>query len=185
MRIRFDNYTIETCEEVYIPSEDSFALIDAIDKIGLSRGTFIDVGCGTGVIGIHVAKEYPAEVIFSDINPKAVRCSKKNASINRIRGEFILGDLLSRLSEASYAAFNPPYLRGIPNDLYDLSWSYERSIVRFLRQLWKIKEYAFLLLTEFNSINLSSELPEGFSHELILRRTIAGESYLVYLIARE
>ena len=55
---------------------------------------FLDLYCGTGIIGLTVARKYPkARVIGIEINPKAIRNAKENAKLNQItNAEFFCGD---------------------------------------------------------------------------------------------
>jgi len=192
MRVSFDNYVIELCEDVYEPAEDSFTLLDAIDAIGLSPGTFADVGSGTGIVGIHASKKYRVKPIFIDINPKAVRCSKLNAELNGVEGSFILGDTLKPLRYVDYAAFNPPYLPGEPEDIVDKARSGgEEGIeeaVKFVKESVKVRKGAFLLLTAFNPVEKVIRLAEsiGLHTRVLFTRTIAGERYyVIYLYTGE
>ncbi len=191
MRIRFDKYVIETCEDVYEPAEDSFALLDAIDMIKPSEGTFLDLGCGTGIVGIHVAKNYGLEVIFSDVNPKAVRCAKLNASLNNIRGSFVVGDSMYRLKEVDYVAFNPPYLPGEPEDEVDMARCGGpqgiREVMKFVNNLHKVRRGAFLLLTSFNPIYVVLEeiRSRGLHTRVLFTRSVAGEEYFLLYVYRD
>lgn len=46
----------------------------------------LDLGCGTGVLGIAAAKAVPARVVLADNDPVAVRIAQENALINRVGG---------------------------------------------------------------------------------------------------
>jgi len=46
----------------------------------------LDLGCGTGVLGIAAAKAVPARVVLADNDPVAVRVANENAAINRVAG---------------------------------------------------------------------------------------------------
>jgi ribosomal protein L11 methyltransferase len=70
----------------------------AIDRLALSsrRARFLDLGCGSGVLAIALARKFPqAEVIASDIDPIAVTVARENAQLNgvghRIRFETVNG----------------------------------------------------------------------------------------------
>lgn len=57
----------------------------------------LDLGCGTGVLGIAAAKAVPARVVLADNDPVAVRIARENAAINRLDGRVraILSDGLA------------------------------------------------------------------------------------------
>lgn len=46
----------------------------------------LDLGCGTGVLGIAAVKAVPARVVLADNDPVAVRVANENAAINRVAG---------------------------------------------------------------------------------------------------
>ena len=62
---------------VYPPREDSRLLIDSIDKLNQSKGKAMEIGCGTGIISINLAKKgWKVEAL--DINPYAIISTKEN-----------------------------------------------------------------------------------------------------------
>ena len=96
-------------------------------KDGLDRGSqvlieyadlkeassLLDLGCGTGVVGIALAKRFALTVTFSDVNERAVRIARSNAEANGISGSFIVSDGFSRIKERFDAiALNPPQSAG-------------------------------------------------------------------------
>ncbi|MET8574068.1 methyltransferase domain-containing protein [Streptomyces sp. NPDC005012] len=81
----------------------------ALDLLGLTgptgdrthRGSFLEIGCGTGAIAVTAALSGHGPVVASDINPQAVR----NAAVNARRHEVtdrvtaVHGDLFSGLAD--------------------------------------------------------------------------------------
>ena len=54
-------------------------------KITADKKTFLEVGCGSGIISIYCAKEnIDLNVFATDINPKATELTKLNSEINNI-----------------------------------------------------------------------------------------------------
>jgi release factor glutamine methyltransferase len=97
---------------VYPPSEDTYLLLDSLDI--RKEDTFLEVGCGTGVISVSVAGQIE-RVVCLDSSFDAVRNTKENLRRNNIshRCHVIEADLLSALSPSvkfSLIVFNPPYL---------------------------------------------------------------------------
>ena len=74
--------------DVWSPSVDAVFLLDELAKwIDLTRvGSILDLGCGTGVVGISVAKRYPRirRLTLADPNPSAVVTSAINARANDV-----------------------------------------------------------------------------------------------------
>ena len=86
------------------------------DMPAAASRTIIDIGCGSGAGGIHAAglmgPAVHADVILSDINPKALRYSRINARLNGIANvRTILSDVFDRINEGGdLIVSNPPYL---------------------------------------------------------------------------
>ena len=46
----------------------------------------LDLGCGTGILALAIAKTWGAAVVAADIDPAAVRTARENASLNGVTG---------------------------------------------------------------------------------------------------
>jgi release factor glutamine methyltransferase len=130
------NILIRPCEEVYGPSDDTWLLINALEVIRDER--VLEMGCGTGVVSLHMAK-MGAKVTCVDINPRAVECTKWNASRNDLLVNAMESDLFQMVPGTfDLMVFNPPYLRGTSEHMQDLSWAGgptgTETLHRFLEQ---------------------------------------------------
>lgn len=100
---------LETHPDVYLPSDDTWLLADAVRvRPGMH---VLDIGTGTGAIAIHAARQ-GARVVATDLNPAALRLCRDNARRNDARVEAVQADLLQglRLDRFDLVCFNPPYL---------------------------------------------------------------------------
>jgi methylase of polypeptide subunit release factors len=62
-----------------------------------------DIGCGTGIYGIAAALLGAGRVLFTDIDPNALRAARENARRNGVRGaRFRQGDLLEPLGSECF-----------------------------------------------------------------------------------
>lgn len=127
-RVFFGDCVFSVDENVYTPAEDTFLFAENLpvredDKV-------LDMGSGCGILGILAAKT--ARSVFAvDVNPFAIRCTKRNAGLNEVsdRMVFVQGDLFSTLSnptEFSLILFNAPYLpvlEGEGSSWVELSWN--------------------------------------------------------------
>jgi release factor glutamine methyltransferase len=118
-RVFFGDLKFDVCEEVYEPAEDSFLFAENLFVNAGER--VLDVGTGTGVLGI-VAAGKASEVLAVDVNPYAVQCAKWNASLNKVRDRmaFARADLFSALKEVAQfdvILFNAPYLPSAPSEM--------------------------------------------------------------------
>jgi ribosomal protein L11 methyltransferase len=73
-----------------------------------ARESLLDVGCGSGVIGIAAAKLGYAPVVAIDVDPAAVEAAAANAAVNGVDVDVRLGDALatSTLPAADIAVAN-------------------------------------------------------------------------------
>ncbi len=105
-------------EGVFIPRPETEVLVDrALER--LPHGVplrVLELCCGTGVAGLSVALARPlAELVLSDLNPKAVEVARENARAcgAAARTKIVEADLWAGLSgEAPFdlVLCNPPYL---------------------------------------------------------------------------
>ncbi len=133
---------ISFCDGVYEPSEDSFLLLDALEKETWSgTESVLEIGCGTGIASIFLCKRVK-EVFSLDINMRAVSCTKQNMANNGVLNSHVFSsDLFSAINARKFdvVIFNTPYL---PEDketgkFSDPAWSGGQSgrnvIDRFLK----------------------------------------------------
>ena len=113
---------IATNGKVYEPSDDSFMAADLLESYLLAckhtNLSILDIGTGTGILGLTAAKsEKATSITFADISSDAIALAKKNAKSNaktiKAKCDFALGNLFSNIGERKFdiITFNAPYLR--------------------------------------------------------------------------
>jgi release factor glutamine methyltransferase len=90
-------------------------LIDILRKEQVENITILDLCCGSGCIGLALAKAFPkCKVLGIDINPQAIKLSIENKKHNKIKNiDFIQSDLYQNLPhdfKCDLIVSNPPYL---------------------------------------------------------------------------
>ena len=80
-----------------------------------SHGKILDLGTGSGVLAVVMAKEVPGcEVVALELDPKALSIARENAKVHGVddRVEFICGDLIEEDWRGNYSMIlsNPPYI---------------------------------------------------------------------------
>lgn len=97
---------------VYPPSDDSLLLAESVQP----RGRVLEIGTGSGVVAIHLAKQ-GHKVVATDINPEAIANARENSRLNGVedRVEVVRTDLMDGIKGPfDTVVFNPPYLPSRP-----------------------------------------------------------------------
>ena len=103
-------------QDVLIPRSETETVIDiSIDALSKKNTpVIIDIGTGSGCIGITLALEIPRSKVFAiDISEAALSIAKKNAAIYNLKNiEFIKMDFLSKdiKHNVDLLVSNPPYI---------------------------------------------------------------------------
>lgn len=109
----FMSLEFEVNESTLIPRADTETLVETVlDKIGDKAVKLLDIGTGTGCIGISVARFSNADVTLADISEKALAAAKRNTEKNGVRAKFLKIDILSEIPDGKFDVIvsNPPYI---------------------------------------------------------------------------
>lgn len=94
-----------------IPRQDTETLCEEALKINGRGKTLLDLCCGTGCIGVSLAKLGGFEVTFGDISRDCLALARENAALNGVPGIFLLTDMFSDISDSfDLICVNPPYI---------------------------------------------------------------------------
>ncbi|XP_029471913.1 methyltransferase N6AMT1 isoform X1 [Rhinatrema bivittatum] len=108
--------------EVYDPAEDTFLLIDALEKDAdeLKKRRIeisLEVGSGSGVVSAFLGSVIGPQTLYlcTDINPSAASCTQQTALQNKVQIQPIITDLVQGLLPrlcgiVDILMFNPPYV---------------------------------------------------------------------------
>ena len=102
-------------KNVLIPRSDTETLVEYVtDRIGNSKKTVLDIGTGSGCIGISIKKYCPnAEVTCLDISEDALKVAEVNAKANGVNIKRLNMDILCNIpdNKFDFIVSNPPYIR--------------------------------------------------------------------------
>jgi methylase of polypeptide subunit release factors len=95
-------------------------LIDAVLALNLRGKRFLDMGCGSGAVGIFAAAR-GAMVTACDINPRAVALTRENLRRNHVDADVIESDLFGALDGRAFdvICFNIPFYTGEPRTPFE------------------------------------------------------------------
>lgn len=113
----FMSLNLKVNPDVLIPRSDTEILVESvIDVVNKDEKIRIcDVGTGSGAIAISLAYYLPNSVVYAtDISEKALEVAQENAQNNNVEVNFLLGNLLTPIKQASISfdviTANLPYI---------------------------------------------------------------------------
>jgi HemK-related putative methylase len=202
-RDRYDDYRLERINGspfVVIPSvfnpkvpRTGEFLSSVLDAKTVSREfSVLDMGTGSGVCAVFAAK-HATRVVAVDINPAAVRCAGINVLLNGVEDkvEVRQGDLFSPVAGEQFdlVLFNPPFLRGTPNDDRDKAWRSSDVAERFsagLSGVLKPAGCALVLLSTFGDAKhfLQQFYASGLAVSVQAERRFVNETLTILKLQR-
>lgn len=110
--IEFMGFDFNVRENVLIPRMETETLVDEVTKEVKKNAAVLDLCCGSGVIGISVAKNTQAKVVSVDYSDDAIALTKENAQKNNVNIEVIKSDMFNGLVKKTFDIIvsNPPYI---------------------------------------------------------------------------
>ena len=115
--VNFYGLQFKVNESVLIPRFETEQLVENIknylEKKGLTNPKILDLGCGSGVIGLTLKHFFPnASLTLTDISDEALKVAKENANNLNLDVNFIKSDWLSNIPIDKYDVIvsNPPYI---------------------------------------------------------------------------
>jgi release factor glutamine methyltransferase len=174
---------------VYLPSEDTFLLEEAIPKF--KRDLAIDVGTGSGYLAFSLSK-FVKYVVATDIEKNAVKyalnVSKKR---NIYNVDFVVANLFDcfRNNIFDLVVFNPPYLpyNGITTEI-DIQTIFnlknKNIIIEFLSKLknmLKINSECYIVLSSLSPIDeiINFAESQGLKQEKVCSKRFFFEEIFV------
>jgi len=190
----YKDIVLELKPEVYEPLEDSELLAEAVEKeiviarriLGNGMISFLDLGCGSGLIAIVAAKA-GVKVTAVDISKEAVELTERNAKSNNVLIECMRSDLLDSVNgKFDIIAFNAPYL---PEEAKkgNQSWAAGENLQIIRRAVEQVKGrlnpngVLMMAISSLTGVGKVGKLLEssGFSWQTAAERKVPWERLLV------
>lgn len=98
-------------------------LLNFINKINLKEKTFLELGCGSGIISLLAASK-GAKVTATDINNKALAYLQEASKNNKLPISIVYSNLFSELKNTffDFVIINPPYYPKNPKNQKEKAW---------------------------------------------------------------
>jgi release factor glutamine methyltransferase len=98
--------------DVLIPRPETELLVETVLELKPAPGPLIDVGTGSGAIGITLALQLGRPVIATDLSSEALAVARENAGKLGAEVQFVQADLLEPFADNSVEVVvsNPPYV---------------------------------------------------------------------------
>ena len=117
-QIGFWNLSLYVDNKVLVPRPETETLVQSIlETFGSKQIRVLDLGTGSGAIGLSLAKERKNwEIVCSDMSLEAIKVSKKNMSMNSLNVSLINSNWLAAFKNECFDLIvsNPPYIN--PSD---------------------------------------------------------------------
>ena len=130
-------------------------LLDYISEIELQNKTFLELGCGSGIISL-LARKKGAIVTASDINKTALAYLERASEKNHLEVSCIYSNLFESLQEKQfdYIIINPPYYPKQPKSIKEQAWfcgedfQYFKDLFQQLPKFLSKENNTFMILSE-------------------------------------
>ena len=179
----FYGRTFKVNPHVLIPRADTEILIEkALTKINVrDRYEVLDLGCGTGIIGITIALERPlSKVTLIDQSEHAIQNTKENQTFYQVTNTMIQkSDWFSALDQTRFDVIlsNPPYLED--NDPHLSQGLEEEPLDALVSGPTGIEAIQYIIENAKNHIKPSGWLfiEHGYNQAMILKDLFEKNGY--------
>lgn len=189
----YDDITIKIHPDVF-PPQLTFStkiLLDFVNGFDLEDKTFLELGCGSGIISLLAAKK-KAFTIASDINPTALSYLEKNALKNNLKIQIVNSDLFEEIVDNTfdYIIINPPYYPKKPKKIKEQAWFCGENFEYFENLFSQLSSYlsaqtnCFMILSQDCEIEKikAIALKNTLAFELVLEKKDLVETNYIFRI---
>lgn len=190
---RYENIRIEVHPDVFPPhmTFSTRILLDFVDELNLEYRTFLELGCGSGIISLLASKK-GAEVTASDINQTALDFLNINASRNKLAVKTIYSDVFENLENETFdfIVINPPYYPKNPKNIRQEAWycgenfEYFEKLFQQLPHHLDAESKCYMILSQDCDLEKikSIALKNTMDLELILEKKVRVETNYIFTI---
>lgn len=192
-RYAYNDITVWVQPSVFPPfiTLSTKILLDFIAPLELKGKSFLELGCGCGIISILAAKK-GANVTSSDINQVALDALQENAESNAAQLTIKYSDLFEDLQQPfDWIIINPPYYPKTPASVTEQAWfcgenfDYFEKLFLQLPQFITAKNEVFMILSEDCNISKikSIAIDNKIGFKVVLEKKSTGERNFIFRLA--
>ncbi|QBZ96862.1 methyltransferase [Flavobacterium sangjuense] len=166
-------------------------LLDFVKKLDLQNKSFLELGCGSGIISLLAAKN-GAAVTASDVNQIALDFLETNASKNKLKLKIIYSDLFDNLKNQTfdYIIINPPYYPKTPKNIKEHAWFCGENFEYFEKLFVQLPNYlaagdCYMILSQDCDIEKikAIALRNALAFELVFEKKNLVETNYLFKVA--
>jgi len=168
-------------------------LLDFISELNLKNKTFLELGCGSGIISLFANKK-GAKVTASDINKTALEYLEKALGKNNLKVDCVYSNLFENLQgkHFEYIIINPPYYPKKPKNTKEQAWfcgenfEYFKTLFKQLPPFISEENQTFMILSEDCEIEKIKSIvsKNNIQFETVFETKKAGEVNTIFRITK-
>lgn len=168
-------------------------LLEFIETRDLKDKTFLELGCGCGIISILAAKK-EAQVTATDINVVALEALQKNAAANSVSIAIVESDLFENLDGKAFdfIFINPPYYPKSPQSIAENAWFCGENFEYFEKLFIQLPKFTtsenkiYMILSEDCKLEKIKAIASKneMAFELVLEKKVAAEKNYIFRLRK-
>lgn len=190
-KYRFGEVTVWVEPTVFPPfiTISTKIFLEFIEPLELKDKTFLELGCGCGIISILAAQK-GAIVTATDINKNAINALFENSKQNGVVIEIIESDLFQKLQNRifDFIIINPPYYPKKPISIAENAWycgenfEYFESMFSQLPKYLAKKNSTYMILSEDCELEKikAIALQNKITFKVIQENKVVGETNFIF-----
>lgn len=191
----YDNICIKVHPAVFPPhlTLSTKILLDFITNFELKEKSFLELGCGSGIISLLASKK-GALVTATDINTTALEFLERNAKKNQLTVEIIHSNLFDNLEHRTFDVIiiNPPYYPKKPKNIAEEAWFCGENFEYFEKLFYQLPNFitennqCYMILSQDCALQKIKDiaLKNNLFLRLLQEKTQAFEKNYIFTIVK-